>query len=161
MDKIDPVLIENIAKDIQRILDASLKPTNYETLSGRGVGSVSSSATLNGLTKTRLPGSGHIQAPVVGNSPRVTVRGLAEELSKIRIEQALQRAGSLDLPKYNFPPIPELPPKPAVTPGLLKVLGPLSTFLDLMTHSSELNVGEDERLKQYRQDDLKSSGGPR
>ncbi len=166
-NEIDPKTIEELGRLFSQMLDDAQSPNNYELLSGKPAKNFQSKAAFDGVKLDKVVGSGEIKAPVYGKQyakfPQARVVDVADELMKVRIQEAIQRVGSLDLPT-NLPDLPK-PPKPQMVPKskipLAGLLSPFSVALELLLHSPELNAGEDERLKQYKQDDMKSSGGPR
>lgn len=176
MASYDPRVLDEIATNLDDLLKKAMKDGNYELYSGKAAKSYQSPKAFDGIKLQQIPGSGAFRSPEFVKATDTTVKNVADELLKVRIAQALSRVGSLDLPA-NLPPLPEpivptpLPkptptpvpvpvPKPALIPKLLSGLGP-SLVLDLLLTPLETNKGEDARLKQYKADDLRSSGGPR
>jgi len=168
MPDYDPKVLNEIAANLDSLLQEAMKDGNYELYNKKAVNSYQSPRAFDGIKLQQIPGSGAFRSPEFVKATDTTVKNVADELLKVRIAQALNRVGSLDLPT-NLPPLPEpvapIPtpapvPKPALIPRLLSGLGPALVF-DLLLTPLETNKGEDERLKQYKADDLRSSGGPR
>ena len=158
----DPKVLDEIATNLDNLLKEAMKDGNYELYNGKAAKSYQSPRAFDGIKLQQIPGSGAFRSPEFVKATDTTVKNVADELLKVRIAQALNKVGSLDLPT-NLPPLPEPPavtPKPSLATKLRSGLGP-GLIIDLLLTPLETNRGEDERLKQYKADDLRSSGGPR
>lgn len=168
MPTYDPKVLDELAVNLTDLLRKATTEGNYELVNKKPAPSYTSPKAFDGIKLQTIPGSGQFKSPEFVRHTGTTVKDVAEELLRVRIAQTLQRVGSLDLPT-NLPPLPgdsvappSVTPKPGAGLGsrLLKGVRP-SLVLDLLLTPLELNTGEDARLKQYKADDLRSSGGPR
>lgn len=164
---LDPEVLDSIRRSLQHGLAEATqtRPELNGTLSGKAVANPATSrAQMGGVALTpEARGGASEMLRETATSHRTQVRDIAAALQRQRIDQLLMNVGSLDLPT-NLPPLPEAkPPVNPITGALTKALrgiGP-ALVLELLLTPLETNKGEDERLKQYKADDLRSSGGPR
>jgi len=164
---LDPEVLDSIRRSLQQGLAeaTATDPTLNGTLSGKAVPNPATSrAQMGGVTLTpEARGGASSMLRETATTHRTQVKDIAAALQRQKIDELLLKVGSLDLPT-NLPPLPAQPaPVHPVTNFLNKAIrgvGP-ALVLDLLLTPLETNKGEDERLKQYKADDLRSSGGPR
>jgi hypothetical protein len=163
-DAIEALLRRSLELDpISGDLEEILRNPSQFTKSGRPVANVATSRAVvpNALTTSTGPSKAFVQInPGALQAKGATVAELAAQRSAVQSEQQIIRLAQM----FDEVPVPRAP-VPA-TPGVGQLAkkaigGPIGVLLTLLTHTGDLNADEASRLLQYKEDDLRSSGGPR
>lgn len=151
---VDPAQIDALINDLSHLLSNARDFTS----SGREIRNPSTSmARMPLVNLEQLPGGGAARGafasstlgtPGMSELMSPTVSQAERELGKARIDKLLGNI-SLDLPK-DLPPLPEGMSNWDRFKQAARMPVGLMTFIDLMTHSPELNQNEQEMLAARR-----------